>query len=189
MDSLATPATMRNDDSKAEGLNETDTSVFFGENNEFHKDQAEQEWRKRFSDIKQNPENVKQLMLWVQAIMMDLLLTDNADHWRIWDARWEKLSKLIKMMNFDFSASQRPNRRELAGTAQKERVRQSFINIPPTSSSLSISASETLPSVPCTPLSGQSYGGFPPSSSHNWDFTSSPIVPSVEQVPTPGEVS
>ena len=83
MDSLATPATMRNDDSKAEGLNETNTSVFFGENNEFHEDQAEKEWRKRFSDIKQNPENVKQLMLWVQAIMMDLLLTDNADHWRI----------------------------------------------------------------------------------------------------------
>ena len=189
MDSLATPATMRNDDSKAEGLNKTDTSVFFGENNEFHEDQAEKEWRKRFSDIKQNPENVKQLMLWVQAIMMDLLLTDNADHWRIWDARWEKLSKLIKMMNFDFSASQRPNGRELAGMAQKERVRQSFIEIPPTSSSLSISASETLPSVPCTPLSGQSYGGFPPSSSHNWDFTSSPIVPSVEQVPTPGEIS
>ena len=106
MDLLATPATMRNDDSKAEGLNETDMSVFFGENNEFHKDQAEQEWWKRFSDIKQNPENVKQLMLWVQAIMMDLLLTDNVDHWRIWDARWEKLSKLIKMMNFDFSASQ-----------------------------------------------------------------------------------
>ena len=118
-----TPATMRNDDSKAEGLNETDMSVFFGENNEFHKDQVEQEWRKRFLDIKQNPENVKQLMLWVQAIMMDLLLTDNADHWQIWDARWEKLSKLIKMMNFDFSASQRPNGRELAGTAQKERVR------------------------------------------------------------------
>ena len=42
-------------------------------------------------------------------------------------------------------------------------MRQSFIEIPPTSSSLSSSASETLPSVPCTPLSGQLYGGFPPS--------------------------
>ena len=144
MDSLATPATMRNDDSKAEGLNKTDMSVFFGENNEFHEDQAEQEWQKRFSDIKQNPENVKQLMLWVQAIMMDLLLMDNVDHWQIWDARWEKLSKLIKMMNFDFSASQRPNRHELAGTAQKERVRQSFIEIPPTSSSLTFEVTESV---------------------------------------------
>ena len=50
-----TPATMRNDNLKAEGLNKTDMSVFFGENNEFHEDQAEQEWRKRFLDIKQEP--------------------------------------------------------------------------------------------------------------------------------------
>ena len=54
---------MRNDNLKAEGLNKTNMSIFFGENNKFHKDQAEQEWWKRFSDIKQNPENIKQLML------------------------------------------------------------------------------------------------------------------------------
>ena len=53
--------------------------------------------------------------------MMDLLLTDNADHWQIWDARWEKLSKLIKMMNFDFSASLKREELSLFKTLQEHK--------------------------------------------------------------------